>query len=566
MQKYTDVVTSARSGAAKPDARVTVKTYPAGVVATIYSDDGVTTQDNPITTDSNGEFYFYAADGEYTLTVSGTGITERTIGPIILHDPTDADDYMLATDVSFTPSGTGATAETVQAAFRRFVFPEMYGAVGDGVTDDSTAWTNALARIASGGTLMCSPGATYHFTSQVTVDGPDNSRICIQGYGAEITTAGAISGLKITGGSSTGGVSIYGLKINHRGNSDATYGFDIIGAWRARLYECFVEAHGVSATYAAYHIANTTAADTSTGSFWTLLNSCGCRKRSGSDSGDITYGVLIEGAANATSIIGGQWSSTTTGVKVQCHSGQTYLANGLVVDGAHFETYTTAIHVEGAATSNIGGHRFSNNRFEDGTTVYSYTGTTTQASVPPFMFGNHYVSNAGTYLNNPNSIIINNLDMSITPSIQATLTQPSAFKLKATTGTEHGLIIEPGGASRGLLINDSSGVANGQLIALAGNKFRVASQSGTSMYLANVRGISASTSVLAENLRGTVTFAGAATAAVTFGTAETNTSYFVAINGSANETFWVTSKATGGFTLNSSNATSTAVVDWILIR
>jgi hypothetical protein len=56
MQKYTDVVTSARSGAAKPDARVTVKTYPAGVVATIYSDDGVTTQDNPITTDSNGDY------------------------------------------------------------------------------------------------------------------------------------------------------------------------------------------------------------------------------------------------------------------------------------------------------------------------------------------------------------------------------------------------------------------------------------------------------------------------------------------------------------------------------
>jgi hypothetical protein len=126
MQKYTDVVTSARSGAAIPSASVTVKTSPGGVTATIYSDDGVTTQANPLTTDSNGEFTFYAADGEYTLTVSGTGITSRTIGPVILHDPADSDDYMPSTDVSFTQSGTGAVARTVQARGQQFVLTDDY--------------------------------------------------------------------------------------------------------------------------------------------------------------------------------------------------------------------------------------------------------------------------------------------------------------------------------------------------------------------------------------------------------------------------------------------------------
>jgi hypothetical protein len=70
----------------------------------------------------------------------------------------------------------------------------------------------------------------------------------------------------------------------------------------------------------------------------------------------------------------------------------------------------------------------------------------------------------------------------------------------------------------------------------------------------------------ARNLRGSVTFTGAATKAVTFGTAESDTTYFVAISGNINETFWVTSKTTGGFTMNSSNAASVATVDWILIR
>lgn len=81
----------------------------------------------------------------------------------------------------------------------------------------------------------------------------------------------------------------------------------------------------------------------------------------------------------------------------------------------------------------------------------------------------------------------------------------------------------------------------------------------------SVTGISATTTV-PKNLRGSATFASAATRAVSFGTAEPDATYFVSISGGANETFWVTSKGTGGFTLNSSNATSTATVDWHLIR
>jgi hypothetical protein len=47
---------------------------------------------------------------------------------------------------------------------------------------------------------------------------------------------------------------------------------------------------------------------------------------------------------------------------------------------------------------------------------------------------------------------------------------------------------------------------------------------------------------------------------------EPDASYFVSLSGNASETFFVTGKATSGFTLNSSNVTSTATVDWHLIR
>lgn len=83
--------------------------------------------------------------------------------------------------------------------------------------------------------------------------------------------------------------------------------------------------------------------------------------------------------------------------------------------------------------------------------------------------------------------------------------------------------------------------------------------------LKSVVGIS-SGGTAAKNLAGHETFATAATKAVTFGTVEPNTNYRIAISGDVNETFWVTAKTTSGFTLNSSNASSVAGVDWHLLR
>jgi hypothetical protein len=83
-------------------------------------------------------------------------------------------------------------------------------------------------------------------------------------------------------------------------------------------------------------------------------------------------------------------------------------------------------------------------------------------------------------------------------------------------------------------------------------------------FLTSIKGISGTTTQ-AKNLRGSVTFAAAATVAVIFPVAEPNTSYFIAISANANKTFWVTSKATSGFIVNAS-VSGSDTVDWILIR
>ena len=88
--------------------------------------------------------------------------------------------------------------------------------------------------------------------------------------------------------------------------------------------------------------------------------------------------------------------------------------------------------------------------------------------------------------------------------------------------------------------------------------------------LATITGLSG-TLTAAANLRGSVTLQGATSSGqepVTFSTAaqEANNSYFIALSGNENRSYWVTSKSTSGFNINASATTSTATIDWHLIR
>lgn len=112
MQKYVNNIQDLR-GNALYGATITVYNS-LGALATIYSDNGITTQANPITADAEGEFSFYAANGRYTLSIAYTGSTTQTLSDIILFDPADTG-AVAATSVSFTPTGT-IVATNVQTA------------------------------------------------------------------------------------------------------------------------------------------------------------------------------------------------------------------------------------------------------------------------------------------------------------------------------------------------------------------------------------------------------------------------------------------------------------------
>ena len=72
--------------------------------------------------------------------------------------------------------------------------------------------------------------------------------------------------------------------------------------------------------------------------------------------------------------------------------------------------------------------------------------------------------------------------------------------------------------------------------------------------------------IVNQTISGSATFASAASVTVTLAKAQLDTQYKVLVTGDANETFRVTDKTKTSFIIRSSNATSTANVDWLLTR
>lgn len=92
--------------------------------------------------------------------------------------------------VSFLQAGTGAVARTAQAKMRDVVSVKDFGAVGDGVADDTAEITAAITAVSAGGVVLFPPG-TY-LVSTVNVTGKS---VVLSGYGATINSTGANGGI-----------------------------------------------------------------------------------------------------------------------------------------------------------------------------------------------------------------------------------------------------------------------------------------------------------------------------------------------------------------------------------
>jgi len=147
--------------------------------------------------------------------------------------------------VTYTPAGTGAVATTVQDKLRESVSVLDFGAVGDGVTDD-TAAIQAAFDFAEGGVVFLEDGKTYYIGTGTVVaaDGHGHtvglrirSNTTLDGRGATLTSdlgqatpSGANQFLILQnylGGATSENITVKNTKFKHTG----TDGYYTSGLW-----------------------------------------------------------------------------------------------------------------------------------------------------------------------------------------------------------------------------------------------------------------------------------------------------------------------------------------------
>lgn len=106
-------------------------------------------------------------------------------------------------DVNFLQSGTGATARTVQSKLRDVVSVKDFGAVGDGVTDDTAAFVAAYTAHPGSAIYMPDPSVGYLIKSLLTL--PANTVFfgetrqqtkLLHGYNGDFAVLGSGSGFE----------------------------------------------------------------------------------------------------------------------------------------------------------------------------------------------------------------------------------------------------------------------------------------------------------------------------------------------------------------------------------
>ena len=146
--------------------------YVAGTtspLATYVDSAGSTTNTNPIILDSRGEANVWLGANTYKLALySAVDVLIWTVDDI----SAAASDTLAALAASggsslvgYLPAGTGAVATTVQTKLRESVSVKDFGAVGDGVTDDTAAVQAAL----NTGKAVYVPTGVYKISSKLTL-------------------------------------------------------------------------------------------------------------------------------------------------------------------------------------------------------------------------------------------------------------------------------------------------------------------------------------------------------------------------------------------------------------
>lgn len=368
----------------------------------------------------------------------------------------------ITTAAAVTLPGAGRTVSTLSAyLLNNAVFNvKDFGAVADGSagggTNNAVAFNAASAAALVAGGMVVVPPGPYYKNAQWLLTYTGTVIVTILGFGAEIFDGPAVTGssIKVLGAPQPHGVTIMGLKGNHRNNTTAAAFIELNGSSHGHLADLWLEVHNTKAGYAFILLAPTTPGTDSTNSFWTRIERLHMRQRTGGDGTQAAYGILLKGQANATSIRDCSFSHVNSAIALVTDGVGNSLATSVVIDGNAFEGGPILKAIDVVAFPTTGywptGLRVCNNRVESTTTFLSMTtggAAANNHSHPPFLYGNYVVNGSVTnYIVNPLNAYISCMD----PQYQGAAVAP--FRLQTM---DHVRFVMPTG--KNLILANESG-------------------------------------------------------------------------------------------------------------
>lgn len=130
-------------------------------------------------------------NSDYSIRVLNKNGSVLYSSPVATEQYNDAVVTTSSANVTFTQAGVGAQARTVQARLRDSVSVKDFGAVGDGIADDTAAVQNALTYCTTNGVELFFPKGSYRTTAPLTIDRSANTLDPTQGVLQGISLRGS---------------------------------------------------------------------------------------------------------------------------------------------------------------------------------------------------------------------------------------------------------------------------------------------------------------------------------------------------------------------------------------